>query len=54
MRTYAHFLPGGNREDAETLAGLLGGKTHVSSRAGLSGNDRQRTAANLRLVRQSV
>lgn len=24
MRTYAHFLPGGNREDAETLAALLG------------------------------
>jgi hypothetical protein len=25
MRTYAHFLPGGNRESAEVLAGLLSG-----------------------------
>lgn len=52
MRTYAHFMPGGNRADAEVLAGLLGArpKDTVSLQAGFSGNKRQRSAANLRLA----
>lgn len=55
MRTYAHFAPGGNREDAEVLAGLLSGRTagtHVSAKRGFSGFQRPRTAAKLRVVLQ--
>ena len=49
---YAHFLPAGNRESAEVLAGLLTGKDTVSSGMVLSGNHRQPTAANMRLLRR--
>lgn len=44
-RAYAHFLPGGSREDAEVLAALLlGEQDTVSSRRGFSGDERQQTA----------
>jgi hypothetical protein len=53
MRTYAHFLPGGNREDAEVLASLLG-RTHVSAKRVFSGLQRPRTATKLRVVGGNV
>jgi integrase len=50
MRTYAHFLPGGNRADAEVLAGLLTAQDGTSFRRDISGSQRPRTATNLRRV----
>ncbi len=58
MKTYAHFLPGGNRDEAETLAGILNGTNTTTPKVvdtvstnGLfrvrKGNDRHRP---LRLV----
>jgi integrase len=38
MRTYAHSMPGGNRAEAEVLAGLLSGKDSLSLTRSISGN----------------
>jgi integrase len=48
MRTYAHFLPGGNRADADVLAAKLGHEpkaTRGFPRV-ISGNDRPRSATS--------
>jgi len=54
MATYVHFLPHGNAQEAETLAGLLGGgksQVTLSARNGATmGRDGQRPATILRTV----
>ena len=59
MRTYAHFLPGGNRDDADVIADLLGAsedkiipfaRTHVSPRRETAATKRQPTATKQRVA----
>ena len=51
-RTYLHFLPGGNREDAEVLAGLLGGTRKEKSWRG--SDTTGSTRMNLKVVKRSA
>jgi integrase len=51
MRTYAHFLPGGNRQSAEVLAALLRPETRVSPERLSTATKRPRTAARGELRR---
>lgn len=52
MKTYAHFLPGGNREEAEMLSSLLKPKTRVSRTQETTATNRPRRATKLRVVSQ--
>jgi integrase len=52
MATYAHFLKGGNRGEAEMLSSLLNPQTHVSGKRETTALNRARTATNLTVVSQ--
>jgi integrase len=52
MRVYSHFLPGGNREDAEVLDDLLrGAKDTVSSQRQLTARNGHEVTTNRKLAR---